>query len=282
MANSGKHDESGEKLLLAVDISNTGIKFGLYPLPGDALRARWRIATSREKTADEYAMLLVSLCQHSGLRLEDISAVILASVVPQLTPVFYDLTIRYLRCEPIVVSHETNLGIRLLVDNPWETGTDRIISTLAAHQFYGGPAIVIQFGTATTFDCVSAEGDYLGGAIAPGLGISAEALARAGAQLYQVELAPPPAALGKNTAFSMRSGIVFGHVGLVEGLVARLRKDLPGGSQAKVIAHGGLAELMAGVTSGIDVVDTNLLLNGLRVAYDRISSDFGGRSRNTT
>jgi type III pantothenate kinase len=282
MVNSGKHNDPGEKLLLAVDISNTGIKFGLYPLHGDnsdALRARWRIATSREKTADEYAMLLVSLCQHSGLRLEDISAVILASVVPQLTPVFYDLSVRYLDGEPIVVSHETNLGIRLLVDNPWETGTDRIISTLAAHQFYGGPAIVIQFGTATTFDCVSAEGDYLGGAIAPGLGISAEALARAGAQLYQVELAPPPTALGKNTAFSMRSGIVFGHVGLVEGLVARLRKELPGGTKAKVIAHGGLAELMAGITPGIDVVDTNLLLNGLRIAYDRIS--LGGRSRKT-
>jgi type III pantothenate kinase len=165
--------------------------------------------------------------------------------------------------------------MRLLVDNPWETGTDRIISTLAAHHFYGGPAIVIQFGTATSFDCVSSEGDFLGGAIAPGLGISAEALARAGAQLYQVELTPPPTALGKNTAHSMRSGIIFGHVGLVEGLVARLRNDVPGGDRAKVIAHGGLAELMAGVTTCIDVVDTNLLLNGLRVAYDRIGT---GRS----
>src|SRR5215472_12174647 len=237
MANSGKQNAPGEKLLLAVDISNTGIKFGLYPLHGDILRARWRIATSREKTADEYAMLLVSLCQHSGLRLKDISAVILASVVPQLTPVFYDLTVRYLSCEPIVVSHETNLGIRLLVDNPWETGTDRIISTLAAHHFYGGPAIVIQFGTATTFDCVSAAGDFLGGAIAPGLGISAEALARAGARLYQVELAPPPGALGKNTVHSMQSGIVYGHVGLVEGLVQRLRREIPGGESATVIAH---------------------------------------------
>ncbi len=268
MAYPGEHDQ---RLLLAVDISNTGIKFGLYPLHSDTLRARWRIATEREKTADEYAMLLSNLCQHAGLHLPDIADAIISSVVPQLTPVFVDLSLRYLGREPIVVSHQTDLGVRLLVDNPWETGTDRIISALAAHHFYGGPAIVIQFGTATSFDCVSAEGDFLGGAIAPGLGISAEALARAGAQLYQVELAPPPTTLGKNTAHSMRSGIVFGHVGLVEGLVARLRRDIPGGDQATVIAHGGLAELMAGVTTTIDVVDTNLLLNGLRVAYKRIT-----------
>jgi type III pantothenate kinase len=272
MADSSK---PRQRLLLAADISNTGIKFGLYPLHGDALQARWRIATNREKTVDEYAMLLGSLCQHVGLQLEDIDDAIIASVVPQLTPVFEELSLRYLGLEPIVVSHQVDLGMRLLVDNPWETGTDRIISTLAAHHFYGGPAIVIQFGTATSFDCVSSEGDFLGGAIAPGLGISAEALARAGAQLYQVELAPPPTALGKNTVHSMRSGIIFGHVGLVEGLVARLRNDVPGGDRAKVIAHGGLAELMAGVTTCIDVVDTNLLLNGLRVAYDRIGT---GRS----
>ncbi|MGO8950622.1 MAG: type III pantothenate kinase [Ktedonobacterales bacterium] len=268
MADSG---ESDHRLLLATDISNTGIKFGLYPLHSDTLRARWRIATNREKTADEYAMLLSNLCQHAGLHLEDISDAIISSVVPQLTPVFFDLSLRYLRREPIVVNHQMDLGVRLLVDNPWETGTDRIISALAAYYFYSGPTIVIQFGTATSFDCVSAEGDFLGGAIAPGLGISAEALARAGAQLYQVELAPPPTALGKNTAYSMRSGIIFGHVGLVEGLVARLRRDVPGGDQARVIAHGGLAELMAGVTTSIDVVDTNLLLNGLRVAYNRIT-----------
>ena len=122
-----------------------------------------------------------------------------------------------------------DLGIKLLVDNPWETGADRMISALATHRIYGGPAIVIQFGTATSFDCVSPEGDFLGGAIAPGLGISAEALARAASRLYQVELIPPPHALGKNTIHSMQSGIIYGHVGLVEGLVARLREELPGG-----------------------------------------------------
>jgi type III pantothenate kinase len=147
-----------------------------------------------------------------------------------------------------------------------------MISAFAAHRFYGGPALVIQFGTATSFDCVSAEGDFLGGAIAPGLGISAEALARAGARLYTVELAPPPSALGKNTMHSMQSGIVYGHVGLVEGLVARLRGAIPGGERAKVIAHGGLADVLARVTPCIEIVDANLLLRGLRLAYEHITS----------
>jgi len=257
-------------LLLAIDCSNTGIKFGLYPHESDELRARWRVATVREKTVDEYAALLASLCRHAGLQMETISDVILASVVPPLTPVFQALAREYLGCEAIVITHQLDLGIKLLVDNPWETGADRMISTLAAHHIYGGPAIVIQFGTATSFDCVSPEGDYLGGAIAPGLGISAEALASAASRLYQVELKPPPHALGKNTATNMQSGIVYGHVGLVEGLVARLRDEIPGGARAKVIAHGGLADVMAGVTPCIDVVDSNLLLRGLRIAFDRL------------
>ena len=268
----------GQRLLLAVDISNTGIKLGLYPLSGDDLIARWRISTDREKTTDEYAMLLIQLCQQAGLALDAIADVIISSVVPPLTPVFQVLATQYMGREAIVVTHATPLGIRLLVDNPWEVGTDRLISTLAAHQIYGGPAIVIQFGTATSFDCVSAEGDFLGGAIAPGLGISAEALARAASRLYQVELVPPTSALGKNTTETMQSGIVYGHVGLVEGLVTRLRREIPDGERARVIAHGGLAELIAQVTPAIEVVDPNLLLRGLRIAYDRVRSGKGGRA----
>ena len=261
---------SADSLLLTIDVSNTGIKFGLYPIAGGPLLARWRIATVREKTTDEYAMLLAQLCAHVGIELEQISDVIMASVAPPLTPVFQELAASYLKREAIVITHELSIGVPLLVDNPWETGADRMISALAAHQLYGGPAIVIQFGTATSFDCVSAEGAFLGGAIAPGLGISADALAHAASRLYQVELAPPPAALGTNTVHSMQSGIVFGHVGLVEGLVGRLRTELPGGEQAKVIAHGGLADLMARVTPSIDIVDPNLILAGLRIAYQRL------------
>lgn len=259
-----------ERLLLAADVSNTGIKIGLYALGRSELAARWRIATVRDKTTDEYAVLLMELMEHAGLRADAIEAMIVSSVVPPLTPVFQELAQRYLGHEAIVVSHTTDLGIRLLVDNPWETGADRMLSALAAHRLYGGPAIVIQFGTATSFDCVSAEGDFLGGAIAPGLGISAEALARAASRLFQVELVPPPSALGKNTTHSMQSGIVFGHVGLVEGLVSRLRKELPGGEQARVIAHGGLAEVMAQVTPSIEIVNPHLVLEGLRFTYEHL------------
>ncbi len=270
---------ASRSLLLTIDVSNTGIKFGLYPKDSNKLQARWRISTKREKTTDEYAMLLAQLCAHAGLRLEDIGDAIMASVVPPLTPVFQELAERYLGREAIVVTHSMDLGVKLLVDNPWETGTDRMISVLAAHRLYGGPAIVIQFGTATSFDCVSAQGDFLGGAIAPGMGISAEALTRAGAQLYQVELAPPPAALGKNTINSMQSGIVYGHVGLVEGLVTRLRAELPEGERARIIAHGGLAELIARVTPCIDVVEPNLILRGLRIAYDELQARKGNLTR---
>ena len=257
-------------LLLAIDISNTGIKLGLYPRGGETLVARWRVATVREKTTDEYAMLLRDLMEHAELEFHSISDMIVSSVVPPLTSVFQDLARQYLGREALVVTHATDLGIGLLVDNPWETGSDRMLSALAVHRLYGGPAIVIQFGTATSFDCVSAEGDFLGGAIAPGLGISAEALARAASRLFQVELAPPPHALGKNTIHSMQSGIIFGHVGLVEGLVARLRAEMSGGERARVVAHGGLADVMARVTPSIDIVDPHIVLAGLRLTYERL------------
>jgi type III pantothenate kinase len=256
-------------MLLAIDISNTGIKFGVYQ--GKELGARWRISTVREKTADEYGMLLGELLRSVGYGFQEIEVVIISCVVPPLTPVFQELVRQYCRREAIVIDHTMDVGVRLLTDNPWETGTDRIMSTLAAHRLYGGPAIVIQCGTATSFDVVSAEGDFLGGAIAPGMGISAEALARAASRLYQVELKPPPHAIGRNTIHSMQSGIVYGHVGLIEGMVARLRKELPGGDHAKIIAHGGLAEIIAQATPVIEVVNQNLILEGLRLAYEYLS-----------
>src|SRR6185437_8166374 len=156
-------------MLLAIDVSNTGIKLGLFV--GREMRARWRVATVREKTADEYAMLLISLCQSRGIALGDITDVIVSSVVPPLTPVMQQLARGYLGREAIVVDHKSPLGVGLLTDNPWETGTDRILSVLAAKEIYSVPAIIIQFGTATSFDCASPEGDFLGGVIAPGLGI---------------------------------------------------------------------------------------------------------------
>lgn len=255
-------------MLLAVDMSNTGIKLGLYA--GREIRARWRVATVREKTTDEYAMLLQNLCQHRGFALGDIDATIISSVVPPLTPVMQELAAQYLGHEAIVVTHETLRRPRLLVDNPWETGTDRMLSVLAAREIYTVPAIIIQFGTATSFDVASPEGDFLGGVIAPGLGISAEALARAASRLYQVEWQAPATVLGKNTAHTMQSGIVFGHAAMVEGIVARLRREMPGGDQAVVIAHGGLANIVAGATSVIDIMAPNLILDGLQRAYEQL------------
>ncbi len=258
-------------MLLAIDLSNTGIKFGLYS--GREIRARWRVATVRDKTSDEYAMLLQSLCQHHGFTLAEIDASIISSVVPPLTPVMQDLARQYLHHEAIVVSHATLHEPRLLVDNPWETGTDRLLSVLAARAIYRVPAIIIQFGTATSFDVASPDGDFLGGVIAPGLGISAEALARSASRLYQVEWKAPATVLGKNTAHTMQSGIVYGHAAMVEGIVARLRREMPGGADAVVIAHGGLANIVAGATEVIDILAPNMILDGLERAYEIVQAE---------
>jgi type III pantothenate kinase len=172
-----------------------------------------------------------------------------------------------------VIDHTLDLGVKYLIDNPWELGSDRIVIALAAHHLYGGPAIVIAFSTATTFDVISADGDFLGGAIAPGLMISAEALSNAASRLFRVDLTPPTSALGKNTIANMQSGIIYGHVGLVQGLIARLRKEIPGvteESHVKVIAHGGLGQLMASIIPEIQHFNPYLPLEGLRLAYMKL------------
>ncbi len=258
-------------MLLAIDISNTNIKFGLYQQ--ETMKHHWVVSTMRQRTTDEYAMELFGLMQHVEHKFSDIDDIIISSVVPPLTPVFRDLALRYCNKEAYFVTHELNLGTNLLVDNPWEIGSDRIVTTLAAYHLYGGPAIVIAFSTATTFDVVSFEGDFLGGAIAPGLVISAEALSSAASRLFRVDLTPPPSALGKNTIENMQSGIIYGHVGLVQGLIARLRREIPYATaeqEVKVIAHGGLAQLMAPIIPEIQYVNQFLPLEGLRLAYEHL------------
>jgi len=258
-------------MLLAIDISNTNIKFGLYA--GETLQHHWVVSTVRQRTTDEYAMLLSDLARHEGHRLTDIHDIIMSSVVPPLTPVFQELAQRYCGKEALVVDHTLDLGVKLLIDNPWEIGSDRIVISLAAYHLYGGPAIIVAFSTATTFDVISAEGDFLGGAIAPGLLISAEALSSAASRLFLVDLTPPLAALGKNTIDNMQSGIIFGHVGLVQGLISRLRKEIPGVTderKVKVIAHGGLSPLMAPIIPEIQHVNQFLALEGLRLAYTKL------------
>jgi type III pantothenate kinase len=255
-------------MLLAIDVSNTNIKIGLYS--SVEVQHRWVVSTARQRTTDEYAMVLSDLLRHAGLAFSSIDDIILSSVVPPLTPVFQDLARRYCQKEAIVLDHQLDIGIRLLIDNPWEVGADRIVNSLAAQHLYGGPAIVVAFSTATTFDVISASGDFLGGAIAPGLVISAEALSNAASRLYRIDLVPPRSVLGKSTIENMQSGIIYGHVGLVQGLLQRLRREIPGVQderEVKVIAHGGLAQLMAPLIPEIQFVNQYLPLEGLHLAY---------------
>ena len=250
-------------MLLCIDIGNTNIKFGLFE--GDRLRAHWRIATDRAKLSDEYAMLLLNLFASERLQTDDVTGCAFSSVVPPLTPAFTEVARRYLKQEPMIVGPGVRTGLSIRTDQPSEVGADLIVNAVAARQLYGAPVIIIGFGTATTFAAVSAEGDFVGVAIAPGIGTGAEALFRFAAQLPQVELVKPPHAIGKNTIHSMRSGLIFGFAGLVEGLVKRMRAEL--GGQARVVATGGLAELIAAETDAIQVVEPDLTLIGLRLIY---------------
>jgi type III pantothenate kinase len=250
-------------MLLAMNINNTNTSFGLH-VDGKWI-AHWRVATDRAKQPDEYAMLLHSLFRYGALDWSQITGVALSSVVPPITTVFVDLSRRYLGHEPLIVTHQIKTGVNILIDYPAEAGADRILNALGARTLHGCPCIVVDFGTATTFDAISREGDYLGGAIAPGLGIAAEALFSRTAKLPRIELTTPPAAIGRNTVHAMQSGLLFGYVGLIEGLVARLRAEL--GGQAKVIATGGMAHILAEQTPVIEAVDPMLTLEGLRLIY---------------
>ncbi len=251
-------------MLLVIDVGNTKTALGVYrqgQWVGD-----WRITTHLDHLADEYAMLLKALLKDGGLDLSEVSGTIIASVVPPMTAVFEELVARYVGKRALVLGPSIKTGVAIRIDNPAETGADRIANTAAAHRLYGGPAIVIDLGTATTFDVVSEAGEYLGGAIAPGLGIAAEALVRRTARLPKVELVPPPGAIGRNTVQAMQSGLVFGYLGLVKELVACLRAEMKG--QPKIIATGGMAEMVAEWTRVIDIVNPRLTLEGLRIIYE--------------
>lgn len=266
-------------MLLTIDIGNSNITLGVWH--EDNWLAHWRLQTVRERTSDEYAVILQALFAQNGLRFADLEGAALGSVVPTLTGVFEEVCQQALGRRPLVVAPGVRTGVRIRVDNPAEVGADRVINTVAAHRLYGGPAIVVDFGTATTFDVVSAEGDYLGGAIAPGLGIAHDALVQRAARLYRVDLLPPPSAIGRNTVTAMQSGLVLGYIGLIEGLVARIRRELEGLSstptstsggegrtQVKVIATGGLAEVIARQTPVIEIIAPWLTLDGLRLIYE--------------
>jgi type III pantothenate kinase len=250
--------------LLAIDVGNTNVVVGAYDKT--RLIRTWRLVTVHDRTEDELAVMLDGLLAQEDLALDEIDALVLGSVVPPLTQAFTRLAERYVDRPAFIVGPGIKTGVRLRVDNPSEVGADRIANTLAAHQRYGGPAVVVDFGTTTNFDVVSAEGDFLGGSFAPGLEVSAESLFGRASRLFRVPLTPPAAAIGKNTTDCLRSGLVFGYVGLVEGLLERIIAELP--ARPTVIATGGLATTIAPLAKGIEKVDDDLTLEGLRLLYE--------------
>ena len=250
-------------MLLVVDVGNTAITLGVYE--GDKLRATWNLATGLHRMVDEYASQLLFLMDHEGIKPADLRGIALCTVVPPLSRVFKEMFRRYFKLTPLIVAAGTRTGIKIRMDNPREVGADRVVNAVAAHHLYGGPVIVCDFGTATTFDTVSADGEYIGGAIAPGLLTSAEALYNRAASLPRVELERPKRAIGTNTVDAMRSGIIFGYVGLVEGIVRRIQNELD--SPARVIATGGYVEVLAAETKIFDAINQDRTLYGLHLVY---------------
>ncbi len=252
--------------LFTIDIGNTNITFGAYNVATNELQHHWRIKTDHGRMADEYGIIILGLMRHEGLQFEQIQGVALASVVPPLTQVFIKMIRRYMKQEPLVVEAGVKTGVKIRYDSPRDVGADRIVDAAAVYKLYGGPACIVDFGTATTFDAISRHGEYMGGAIAPGIGIAAEALASRTSKLPRVDLVRPPKAVGTNTVNAIQSGLIFGYVGLVEGMVARFRQEL--GDDMQVIGTGGLAETIARETSVIEVVNPWLTLEGLRIIWE--------------
>ena len=251
-------------MILCIDVGNTHVTLGLFREA--TLVTHWRVATHPERTADETGLLLLGLLGQGGVSGAEVSGVAIASVVPPQTGAWVDASTRYLKRTPLVVDAGVRTGVKIRYDDPRQVGADRVVDAAAVARLYGGPACIVDFGTATTFDAISAEGDYLGGAIAPGLGIGLEALCARTAKLPRVEVVRPPAVIGKNTVQSMQSGALFGYVGLVEGMVARFREEL--GPDMKVIGTGGFVELIAKETNVFTALDPMLTLPGLRIVFD--------------
>lgn len=250
-------------MLLALDIGNTNVVFGVFNK--EKLLGEWRVSTRLHKTSDEYGVLLRDLLTAQKINSSKIKGAILSSVVPPLTPVFQEMAEKHFGVRAMVVSHRLKTGLRIQYDQPGEIGADRIVNAVAAYHLYGGPVIIVDFGTATTFCVVSEKGDYLGGAIAPGLMISADALFSRAAKLPRVELTKPKSVIGKDTVSSMQSGMIFGYVGLVDEIIRRIRQEL--GKELQVVATGGLSTLISPECKTIAKIRPTLTLEGLMIIY---------------
>ncbi|RNC28714.1 MAG: Type III pantothenate kinase [Candidatus Dichloromethanomonas elyunquensis] len=252
-------------MILVSDVGNTNIVFGVYQ--EKHLLNHWRISTNKFSTDDEYAVLLRNLFAIHGLTFQDITGAVISSVVPPVTPALERLVKKYFRVSPLIVGPGVKTGIFIVYDNPREVGADRIVNAVAAYDKYGGPLIIVDFGTATTFCAVSQKGEYLGGAIAPGIGISAEALFQRASKLPRIEIIKTKNIIGKNTISGMQSGIYYGYCGQVDRIVELMKAELTG--KVKVIATGGLAELIAEDAKAIETIDPFLTLDGLLIIYER-------------
>lgn len=253
-------------MILVIDIGNTNTVLGVYR--EKELLADWRVSTDREKTADEYGILLTSLFGHNGFKTREITGIAISSVVPPVMPAFVGMCKKYFGVEPLIVGPGIKTGLSIKYENPKEVGADRIVNAVAALELYGGPLIIVDFGTATTFCAVTEAAEYLGGVIAPGIGISVDALFQRAAKLPRIELIKPPTVIGRNTVASMQSGIIYGTVGLVDEIVSRMKKEM-GGREPLVVATGGFAHLIGPESRQINKVNPHLTLEGLRILYER-------------